>query len=420
MKNADYFKNRKVAIVGLARSGLACANLLYSLGAQVKVTDNQDSDSTRLNAAKLKSKDIKLELGKHSQGFLKDRDLLVVSPGVTDKALPLVWAREFRIPVISEIEVGWILCPATIIAVTGTNGKTTVITLIGKILEASGKGVFVCGNIGNPFCSEVGKMEEADFVSLEVSSFQLEKIHTFKPKVSVILNFSFNHLDRHKDMQEYLQAKKRIFMNQDKTDYLVLNQQDPAVKELAKETKARVVYFSETQKLNPNQAAVLAVGTIFGADLSVCLKVFRDFKGIEHRLELVAEINNIKFINDSKATTVDSAIWALKNILEPIILIAGGRDKGNDYSLILDLARKKIKKLVLIGEAKRKMQETFGGFLSVTEADSLEDSVRIAYANATSGDCVLLSPMCSSFDMFSNYEERGRMFKRTVLSLINK
>jgi len=420
MKNADYFKNRKVAIVGLARSGLACANLLYSLGAQVKVTDNQDSDSTRLNAAKLKSKDIKLELGKHSQGFLKDRDLLVVSPGVTDKALPLVWAREFRIPVISEIEVGWILCPATIIAVTGTNGKTTVITLIGKILEASGKRVFVCGNIGNPFCSEVGKMEEADFVSLEVSSFQLEKIHTFKPKVSVILNFSFNHLDRHKDMQEYLQAKKRIFMNQDKTDYLVLNQQDPAVKELAKETKARVVYFSETQKLNPNQAAVLAVGTIFGADLSVCLKVFRDFKGIEHRLELVAEINNIKFINDSKATTVDSAIWALKNILEPIILIAGGRDKGNDYSLILDLARKKIKKLVLIGEAKRKMQETFGGFLSVTEADSLEDSVRIAYANATSGDCVLLSPMCSSFDMFSNYEERGRMFKRTVLSLINK
>lgn len=420
MKNADYFKNRKVAIVGLARSGLACANLLYSLGAQVKVTDNQDSNSTRLNAAKLKSKDIKLELGKHSQGFLKDRDLLVVSPGVTDKALPLVWAREFRIPVINEIEVGWILCPATIIAVTGTNGKTTVITLIGKILEASGKRVFVCGNIGNPFCSEVEKMEEADFVSLEVSSFQLEKIHTFKPKVSVILNFSFNHLDRHKDMQEYLQAKKRIFMNQDKTDYLVLNQQDPVVKELAKETKARVVYFSETQKLNPNQAAVLAVGTIFGADLSVCLKVFRDFKGIEHRLELVAEIKNIKFINDSKATTVDSAIWALKNILEPIILIAGGRDKGNDYSLILDLARKKIKKLVLIGEAKRKMQETFGGFLSVTEADSLEDSVKIAYANATSGDCVLLSPMCSSFDMFSNYEERGRMFKRAVLSLINK
>ncbi|MCX5702550.1 MAG: Mur ligase family protein, partial [Candidatus Omnitrophica bacterium] len=318
MQNTDYFKKKKVTIIGLARSGLACANLLYELGADVSVTDNQENGLTRSNALKLKSKDIKLELGKHSPEFVRKKDLAVISPGVSDASLPVIWAKQYNIPIISEIELGWILCPATVIAVTGTNGKTTVSVLIGKILEASGENVFVCGNIGNPFCGELGKIKTGDFVSLEVSSFQLERIQAFKPKISVILNLSRNHLDRYKDMQEYLEAKKRIFMNQDKKDCVVLNYNDQIVRGLAKEAKAEVVYFYQDSQLNPNQSAVLAVGSKLGISRDICLEVFSKFKGVEHRLEHVGEMNNIKFINDSKATTVDSTVWALNNISSPV------------------------------------------------------------------------------------------------------
>jgi UDP-N-acetylmuramoylalanine--D-glutamate ligase len=417
MRNPDYFKHKKITVVGLARSGLACANLLYDVGAKVSVTDNQDSDSIRFNASQLKSKNIKVEIGRHSQEFIRSRDLVIVSPGVPDTALPIVWAREFKIPVISEIELAWILCPATVIAVTGSNGKTTVTTLIGKILEADGKKVFILGNIGDPFCGEVQKLQAGDFVSLEVSSFQLETIQEFKPKISVILNFSCNHLDRYRDMQEYLEAKKRIFMNQDKSDYTVLNYDDPQVKELARETKAKVVYFSQSQDLNPNQAAVLTVGSLLGINKELCLEVFREFRGIEHRLEYVAEINKITFINDSKSTTVDSTIWALRNIAQPIILIAGGRHKGIDYSIALNLIHKKVKEVILIGEAKAKIRNALKRFPAIQEASTMDEAVNLAVSKAKSGDCVLLSPMCSSFDMFLNFEERGKVFKNAIFAL---
>lgn len=418
MINTDHYRDRKVTVVGLARSGIASANLLYDLGAKVYVTDKKDDGTTRLNTSKLKSQDIKFELGLHSQEFIRGKDLVVASPGVPNDALPIIWANEFKIPVISEIELAWNLCPAKIIAVTGSNGKTTVTTLIGRVLKESVRDkVFVCGNIGNPFSSDVEKIKENDFVSLEVSSFQLERIIKFKPKISVILNFSPNHLDRYRNMEEYLEAKKRIFMNQDKTDYLVLNYGDPVLRELSKETKARVVYFFEKKDLNPNQAAVLAVGAILGIDEKLALNVFREFKGIEHRLEYVREINNIKFINDSKSTTIDSAIWALKNIPSFVVLIAGGKHKGVDYNAILDLARKKVRNVILIGEAKEKIESAFKGFLSMERAVTLEEAVYKAYLAAKPGDCVLFSPMCSSFDMFSDYEERGRLFKEAVYDL---
>lgn len=418
MRNTDYFKNKKITVIGLARSGLSCANLLYDLGARVKITDSQDNDFIRKNAARLKSGQISVELGRHSQEFIKDRDLIVVSPGVRGDALPMIWAREFKIPIISEIEVGWLLCPATVIAITGTNGKTTVTTLIGRILEAAKKKVFILGNIGNPFCSEIPRMQAGDFVSLEVSSFQLEGIQTFKPKVSAILNFTCDHLDRYKNMQEYLAAKKRIFMNQDKSDYLVLNSDDPAAKELAKEAKANIEYFRRQPSLNPNFSATLTVGSILGIDRQTCLEVFNQFKGVEHRLEHVANLNNVDFVNDSKATNVDSTVWALKNIDRPIVLIAGGRDKGSDYAVVLDLMRRKVKDIILIGEAKEKIKDAFNGFLSIQEAGTLDEAVNLAFYKAQPGDCVLLSPMCASFDMFSNYEERGRLFKRAVCNLV--
>jgi len=420
MKNAAYFKGKKVVIAGFARSGLACANLLYSLGAAVSITDSKSDEPIRRTAASLASKDINIELGKHTKEFVLGNDILVISPGVPNEALPVVWAKGAGIPVISEIELAWMLCPATVIAITGTNGKTTVTTLIGRILEASGKNAFVCGNIGNPFSGEVEKMREEDFVSLEVSSFQLENIATFKPKVAVILNLSRNHLDRYKDMRVYLEAKKRIFMNQDNNDHLVLNSADSEISALAGLARSKVSYFSRQDGLDPNQSVVMEVGSILGIDKKIILRVFREFKGVEHRMELVTEINNVKFINDSKATTVDAAIWALNNSSPGVVLIAGGREKGNDYSLISGLVRQKVKRVIVIGEAKERIKDAFAGITAVEEALTLESAVEKAHAAALPGENVLFSPMCKSFDMFDNYEHRGMVFKKAALGLIKR
>ena len=417
MKNTEYFKSKKVVIVGLARSGVACANLLYGLGAKVSITDNKDALTLRPNIELLKSKEIKLELSSHSEEFISGNELMIISPGVENKAQPVLWAEKRGIPVISEIEFAYMLCPAEIIAVTGSSGKTTVTTLIGKIIEASGKKVFVCGNIGKPFSQEVAAMKEGDFVSLEVSSFQLERIKNFKPKIALILNFAKNHLDRHKDMQEYLDAKKRIFMNQGKDDFLVLNSKDPAVKGLAKDAKSKVVFFCDSSEFNPNQAAVMAVGSIFGINKDLILKVFNGFKGIEHRMEYVSEINGVKFINDSKATLAESTLWALQNIDNRVILICGGRHKGVDYGIIKKAASGKIRSVIVIGEAAKIIEEALAPEFIVEHAATLPDAVNRAYNIAEKGDSVLFSPMCSSFDMFKNYEERGRAFKSLVMEL---
>jgi UDP-N-acetylmuramoylalanine--D-glutamate ligase len=417
MKNKDYFRGKNVLITGFARSGLASANLLYDLGANVSVTDNQDNLITHQNLKELKSQKIKIELGKHSREFIKDVDLLVISPGVPNNALPILWAREARVPVISEIELAWILCPAQIIAITGTNGKTTVTTLLGKIIEASGKRVFTCGNIGKPFSSEVDKMREGDFVSLEVSSFQLENIDKFKPNVSVVLNLSRNHLDRYNDMQEYLEAKKRIFKNQDSSDSLVLNYDDPVIRDLSRDSRAKIVYFKKEAGLNPNQSAALVIAAIFNIERDLVFNIFRDFKGVEHRMEEVSELDGVRFINDSKSTTTEATVWALKSLSCPVILIAGGREKGNDYSEVLKLARGKVKSAILIGEAKDKIREAFTGVVDTEFAATLGEAVKKAVSLAPKGDCVLFSPMCKSFDMFPNYEERGKAFKSIVSDL---
>jgi len=415
----SYFKDKKVLIVGLARSGVASANLLYDLGAQVSVTDNQDNANTRRSLSQLKSQEIKAELGRHSRDFVQGKEVVIISPGVANEALPIVWAKAEHIPVISEIELAWILCPAQVIAVTGTNGKTTVTTLIGKVLEAAGKRVFTCGNIGRPFCAEVEKMREGDCVALEISSFQLEYIDTFKPKIAVVLNLSRNHLDRYQDMAGYLAAKKRVFKNQDAADYAVLNYDDPVIRPLAKEVKSKVTYFRDKEGFNPNQSAVLSVTALLGIDKDLALRVFAEFKGVEHRLEEAREINGVRFINDSKSTTTEAAVWALNNLKSPLVLIAGGREKGNDYSEVAELAAKKVKAAVLIGEAKEKIKKAFSGLVNTLEAATLEEAVKKAYQLALPGECVLFSPMCKSFDMFSDYEERGRSFKN-IVSELNK
>jgi len=417
VRNKEIFKGKKITIVGLARSGLACANLLYKIGAQVSVTDNEQNAATKKLVSQLASKDIQVELGKHSKDFFQGRDFIIVSPGVPAGSMPFVWAKEFGVPVISEIEAAWFLCPGKVIAVTGSGGKTTVTTLIGKVIEASGRKAFVCGNVGRAFSGEIEKIEPVDFVSLEVSSFQLENIRHFKPLVAVMLNLSRNHLDRHADMQEYLEAKERIFMNQDENDFLIFNENDPVLKESAKTAKSKVLFFGNSSDFDPNQQAVLAVAQVLGIDKECCLKVFREFSGLQHRMEYVAEINGVKFINDSKATLAESTIWAINNIKSPIMLIAGGKDKGVDYSLISPSADGKVKAIFVIGEAKDKIEQALKKCFPVKKALTLEEAVRKAFIQARPGDCVLLSPMCSSFDMFANYEERGKTFKQIVQNL---
>lgn len=443
-----HYKDRKVAVIGLAHSGIAAACLLQELGAEVFISDNACNEKVKALAEDLHRQGIVTEIGGHCLDSIRDKDLVVVSPGVSAASPALKWANELGIPVISEIELAWSLCPATVIAITGTNGKTTVTTLVAKVLEAAGKKAVALGNIGKPFSQEVMNLGKDDFVSLEVSSFQLETIRAFKPKVSVILNFTPDHLDRYKDIQEYLSAKKRIFMNQDENDYTVLNYDDLALRALAGCIKAKTVFFSANESikrtenrlkviaegdflgaknsaddikrkraLNPNHFAVMAAAKIFNIPETICDEVFRNFKGVEHRMELVRTFKKIDFINDSKATNVDSTMWALRNIYKPAILIAGGRDKNSDYAVIFELMRQKVKLLVVIGEARGKILKALGGFGLIQEASSLEEAVALGFEKAKSGDCLLLSPMCASFDMFENYEHRGKVFKDIVNKL---
>ena len=419
MKNIENFKGRKITVVGLARSGLACAKLLLKLGAKVKVTDNVENAVRSDYARQLTQEGAAVELGRHSESFIKGADMVVVSPGVPGKALPFVWAKAAGIPVIGEVELAWQACPAAVIATTGTNGKTTVTELIGRVISASGKRAHVCGNIGNPFSGEIEKMREGDFVSLEISSFQLETVKTFKPHVALILNFTSDHLNRYSNMDEYLRAKKRIFMNQDENDYLLLSSSDPVLKEAAREARSKVVFFDDKKgrDLNPNQLAVMAVADILGINKDVAAKVLGDFKGLEHRLEYLEPINGVDFINDSKSTNVEATVWALNYLTRPMILIAGGSDKGLDYSPMKALMRGRVKNLILIGQTREKIARDINGAVPVEEAATLADALRLAYAHASKGDCVILSPMCASFDMFQDYEHRGRVFKEEVEKL---
>jgi len=416
------FKNKKVVVLGLGRSGLACAKLLKNKGAIVFVSEKDNSPEKKELSLQLKENKIDFELGKHTRSKIEENQYLVVSPGIPLSAEPLLWARVKNIEIIGEIEVAYQVCPATIIAITGTNGKTTVTTLIGEVLKEAGKNAFVLGNIGAPFCSGVEAMKQSDFVSLEVSSFQLETIREFRPKVGVILNLTPDHLDRYKDVEEYLEAKKRIFLNQTEDDILILNNEDIALRSLADQTKAKVLSFtkridSSTKNLNLNQLAVFKVAEALGISSDVCLNVFKRFRGIKHRLEFVEKIKGVEYINDSKATNVDSARWALQNINKPIILIAGGRDKGADFSLIKDLLRKKVKTLILFGEAKEKMKDAFSDMLEIIVVEDIKKAIEEASHKAREGECVLLSPMCASFDMFSDYQHRGRVFKDIVRSI---
>lgn len=449
--------DKNILIVGLGKSGAASARFLKKQGAKVTVTDMADEQKLGLYLKELDGMNITMELGQHRIETFKQADLIVVSPGVPHTILPIKKAKEKGVAVVGEIELAARFIKEPIVAVTGTNGKTTTTKLLGEMLENSGIKVFVGGNIGNPLINYVEKEEKAQVIVAEISSFQLDTIDTFRPKVSVLLNITKDHLDRYPDFEAYVKAKGRIFENQREDDTAVLNGSDPLIRLLCENIKAKKVFFSCDQDDAPGEngkdATVmgkkiiirLAGNGIRSIDLScmslpgrhnkenisaACLAALaaggtfegiehalKKFKGLSHRLEYVLAINGVSYFNDSKATNVDAVVRALESFSAPVILIMGGRDKDNDFSALGDLVRLHAKKLIVMGETSEKIKSALASFVSINSASSMEDAVFQAYREAAAGDIVLLSPACSSFDMYNSYAERGEHFCRVVKKL---
>jgi UDP-N-acetylmuramoylalanine--D-glutamate ligase len=446
MVKAD-FKGKKVTVVGMARSGIAAARALHALGARVTVTDKKPLEQLEAAIKTLGSGAIAVQAGGHPDRIFIEADLVVLSPGVPNIPQVLT-ARERGVKVISELELAWLLSDSPYVGITGTNGKSTVTTLTGLMLAKAKKKVLVAGNIGNALTEDPRELSGQDWIVAELSSFQLEDIETFRPRVAAILNVTQDHLDRYHDMAGYAGAKARIFMNQDKKDFLILNFDDPLVKPMARRTAATVVPFSRLQRFNPgacvqngylvfngqpivpvdevrikgvhnieNALAASALSLCAGADIESVASALREFSGLEHRLEFVREKDGVTYINDSKGTNVGAVLKSVEGFVQPVLLIAGGLDKGSDFSPLYELFRRKIKLLVLIGKAADKMAAAVGTATETVFAKTLQDAVRLASARASRGDVVLLSPACASFDMFKDFEDRGRQFKEAVKGL---
>jgi UDP-N-acetylmuramoylalanine--D-glutamate ligase len=416
-----------VLVVGAGKSGVESARLLAGRGDRVFITDIKNDEAIRAAINSLTGEGVvkieNVEIGGHTEKFVHKADLVVVSPGVPKNVLPVKLAEDKKIPIISELELAYTMCLAPIIAVTGTSGKTTVTTLIGRILKKAGFDAIVCGNIGNPFSGEIKRIDKNSIVVLEVSSFQLERIDKFKPNIAVILNISHNHLDRHSDMEEYITAKSRIFINQDFNDKLFFNSKDEILKRLLVSAckKTNVEFFDKYKDFNKRYniqnedfLAVMSIASEKGVSIDIMLDIIKNFKGIEHRMEYVDTLNDVQFINDSKATTISSIQWALKSVRNNVVLIMGGRYKGGDFGDLRQLVEEKVDLIISIGEAKPEIRKGLEGVKEILEAGTFRDAVLLAFKRAKKGGVVLLSPGCSSFDMFKSYEERGNVFKGIV------
>jgi UDP-N-acetylmuramoylalanine--D-glutamate ligase len=454
--------NKRVLVVGLGKSGVASALFLQARGAHVTVSDAKPQEQLGEEIPVLLDHGIAFETGGHGERTFRGQDLIVVSPGVPVDSPPLVQARALGETVIGEIELASRFLPRNLIAITGSNGKTTTTTLAGEIVAAGGFPTVVGGNIGTPAVSLVERTKVETVVVLEVSSFQLETIQTFRPKVAVILNITPDHLDRHRTFAAYTDAKARIFENQQAEDFAVLNADDPTGAGLAGRTRAQVFWFSRMQEVKQgayvrdgrilfrdgrssgtpgqreimlaseiplkgehnveNVLAAVCVGALMGCGSERIRKAVRDFKAVEHRLEYVATIRGVEYSNDSKATNVDATIKALESFPANVHLILGGKDKDNDYTLLNDLLRERVKRIYTIGAAAGKIESQITGSQikgapKIDHAETLEAAVMHAAAAAEPGDIVLLAPACASFDQFRNYEHRGRVFKETIRAL---
>ncbi len=448
--NRPVLKDKKVLVVGLARTGLSVARFLVKAGAEVTVTDLRP-ESEMDGVEFLREMDISVETDGHEIGTFLSKDIIIISPGVPYDMPYLVEARTHGIETISEIELAGRFIDAPIVAVTGTNGKTTTATILGRIFKRAGKDVFVGGNIGLPLIESLTLNKRPDCIIAEVSSFQLEGVRLFRPDVAILLNVTEDHMDRHPDLDTYADIKFRIFSNQRKNDLAIVNIGDPEIGSRLGPLKSRIVPFSSATPMDKgiyyedgeiiyagekgkevygtagyrlrgignieNIMAAIAAARTFDIQPAHIQAAIGGFSGLPHRMELVLEKRGITFYDDSKATNVGALLSSLKALEGPIILIAGGKDKGGNYSVLRPHLEGKVKLMILLGEAREKIKCALSGSTETVVAESLEDAVEAAYSRGVAGDAVVLSPACSSFDMFRGYEERGEVFKRLVKAL---
>jgi len=441
-------KGKKVLVLGLARTGRECARFLAQRGASVQVTDVRSEEELKQEMETLAALPIRYFLGGEDPDWLEGVDIIVPSPGVPAENVLLKEGSRRGIKILSEIEFACRFLRAPLVAITGTNGKSTTTTLVGEMLKASGGKVFVGGNIGTPLIGFVGGDWEWGVV--EVSSFQLEWIEEFRPRISVLLNLTEDHLDRYPNFRAYCQAKQRIFEAQAANDIAILSRDDRLVWEMRKRIRARVVSFgfsevddgvfvaaremiwrdgSREEKFPlsrvkiqgvhnvENMMAAIAAAKSAGVSASAIQKVLEEFPGLEHRLEFVREKDGVRYYNDSKGTNVGAVVKSLASFSDPVILLAGGVDKGGDYGILRQEIRQKVRRLVLFGEAQEIIARALGDLTETVIVENLEAAVGDAFAHARAGEVVLLSPACSSFDMFRNYAERGQVFKSLVQAL---
>jgi UDP-N-acetylmuramoylalanine--D-glutamate ligase len=444
-------KDKRVLVVGLGKSGVASALFLKARGARVTVSDTKSGDDLRNEIPALLDHGITVETGGHGERTFREQDLIVVSPGVPVDAPMLQQAQSLGEAVIGEIELAARFLRGPIVAITGSNGKTTTTALTGEIMTAGGLPTLVGGNIGTPAISLVERDKPETVIVLEVSSFQLETIQTFHPKIAVVLNVTPDHLDRHRTFEAYTDAKARMFENQRGDDFAVLNADDPTCVAMAARTRAQVFWFSRQKEVKQgawerdgkvlfrdgerqreimlgseiplkgahnleNVLAAVCAGALMGCAPEKIRQAVREFKAVEHRLEFVATIRGVDYYNDSKATNVDATIKALESFPANIHLILGGKDKGSDYSVLNELLRQRVKRVYTIGVAAEKIESQIKD-VEVVHAETLENALRKADAVAEAGDVVLLAPACASFDQFKSYEHRGRVFKEIVRGL---
>jgi UDP-N-acetylmuramoylalanine--D-glutamate ligase len=406
------FRGKRATVLGCGESGFASALLLKEKGADVFVSERNYSQAIQKKCNILQGKDISVELNRHSFRKVKDSDLIIISPGISPQSDFYKKIAATRIPIWSEIELAYQCAKNSfVIAVTGTNGKTTVTYLIKEMLIAAGRRAVSCGNIGTPFTSIVKTLDSQTVVVLEVSSFQLFHTHEFKPHIALLLNLSVNHLDWHSSYGEYVAAKFKLFQNQGPEDIALINGEDVECTKRASSLPGTVDFFKKAPDHNINVSALIKVVALLNIDLAIVNEVFASFPGLEHRYEDLGAIDGLRFINDSKSTTIASLKWALDQVVGKTILIAGGKHKGGDLSVLSDTVSKKVSGLVAIGESKQLFRSIFGRIVPVYMAHDLKDAVRTARHLGGNKGNVLLSPACASFDMFENYKDRGKQFK---------
>jgi UDP-N-acetylmuramoylalanine--D-glutamate ligase len=448
-------KNKKVLVVGLGRTGLAVARFLKKMQASVVVSDTADENAIAAQVQIIKDMGFETELGQHRTETFKNADMIVVSPGVSHTMAPIAVARQHGVPILGEIELAARFIQQPIVAVTGTNGKTTTTELIGAMLRKSGRKVFVGGNIGNPLIDYVEMGAPAEVVIAEISSFQLDTISSFHPQVSVLLNISADHLDRYPNLEAYAASKARIFENQRAEDIAVLNGSDAWIRSHANRLRCRKLFYPDPQQNEDgallkdgyifvklaqgdtriegsldtkatslrgqhnreNACAAALAALVCGADLDGIQSALENYRGSADRLEYVDTVDQVEYFNDSKATNVAAVARALESFSEPVLLIMGGRDKGSDFRILEDNVHQQVKMLILIGEAAETIESMLSAAATTIKSASMQEAVNTARRASEPGDIVLLSPGCASFDMYDNYTQRGDAFRRAVKAL---